>query len=299
VIVIDWLCPSWRSISVTGAEVKSREGGLGRVFAEERKQQILAALKRAPAIRAVDLGRTLGTSLASIRRDLADLERSGLLKRTHGGAISNDLVALEPSLAEKEDQYQAEKAAIGAAAASLVQPGDTIFLDAGSTTRHIARELHRHRNLTVVTNALSVASELASSDLEIILTGGQLRRGVLSQVGPIAEQAIASLHVDKLFLAANGIHLTKGITTPNIIEARTKRAMVDNAKEVFLVADHSKFGRVTLGRVCGVDRVHAVVTDAALPDRFVTAFAARGLRLHLARTSGARGAAPVLRVRRP
>jgi DeoR family fructose operon transcriptional repressor len=252
------------------------------VFAEERKQQILAALKRAPAIRAAELGLALGTSLASIRRDLADLERSGLLKRTHGGAISNDLVALEPSLAEKEDQYQAEKAAIGVTAASLVQPGDTIFLDAGSTTRQIARELRRHRNLTVVTNALSVATELAASDLEIILTGGQLRRGVLSQVGPIAEQAIAGLHVDKLFLAANGVDLAKGITTPNLIEARTKRTMVDSAREVILVADHSKFGRVTLGRVCGLERLDAIVTDEGLPHRFVAAFAARKLTLHVA-----------------
>jgi DeoR family fructose operon transcriptional repressor len=253
------------------------------VFAEERKQQILAALQRAPSIRAVDLGRSLSTSLASIRRDLADLERSGLLKRTHGGAVSNDLAAFEPSLAQKEDRFQAEKAAIAVRAASLVQPGDIIFLDAGSTTRQIAHELRMHRNLTVVTNALSVASELASSDLEVILTGGHLRRGVLSQVGPIADQAIAGLHVDKLFLAANGVDLAKGVTTPNIVEARTKRAMVDNANEVILVADHSKFGRVTFGRVCGLERLDAIVTDEGLPDRFAAALADRGLTLHVAR----------------
>jgi DeoR family fructose operon transcriptional repressor len=267
------------------------------VFAEERKQQILAALEQRPAIRAVELGRSLGTSVASIRRDLADLERSGLLKRTHGGAISNGLAAFEPSLAQKEDQYQPEKAAIAAAAAALVQPGDTIFLDAGSTTRQIARELRAQRNLTVVTNALSVASELAASDLEVILTGGQLRRGVLSQVGPIAEQAIAGLHVDKLFLAANGVHPVKGVTTPNLVEARTKRAMVDNAEEVILVADHSKFGRVTFGRVCGLDRIHAIITDDGLPARLSTAYAQRGLTLH--RAPAARAApTPLRRVRR-
>jgi DeoR family transcriptional regulator, fructose operon transcriptional repressor len=252
------------------------------VFAEERKQQILAALQRAPAIRAVDLGRELGTSLASIRRDLADLERSGLLKRTHGGAISNGLAALEPSLAQKEDQYQAEKAAIAVQAAVLVQQGQTIFLDAGSTTRQIARELRRHRDLTVVTNALSVASELATSDIEVILTGGHLRRGVLSQVGPIADQAIAAFHVDTLFLAANGVDLDRGVTTPNIIEARTKRAMVDHAREVILVADHSKFGQVTFGHVCGLERLTAIITDAGLPQRFVSAIEKRGLKLHIA-----------------
>jgi DeoR family fructose operon transcriptional repressor len=203
----------------------SREG-TSRVFAEERKQYILAALQRAPSIRAVDLGRCLSTSLASIRRDLADLERSGLLKRTHGGAVSKGLAAFEPSLVQREDRFQAEKAAIAVRAASLVQPGDTIFLDAGSTTREIARELRMLRNLTVVTNALSVASELGSTDLEIILTGGHLRRGVLSQIGPIADQAIAGLHVDELFLAATGVDLAKGVTTPNIGEARTKRPNV-------------------------------------------------------------------------
>jgi DeoR family transcriptional regulator, fructose operon transcriptional repressor len=252
------------------------------MFAEERKQQILAVLERTPAIRAAELGRTLGTSLASIRRDLADLDRSGLLKRTHGGAVSNHLAAFEPSLAQKEDQYQAEKAAIAAQAASLVQDGDTIFLDAGSTTRQIARELRRRRNLTVVTNSLSVASELASSGLVVILTGGHLRRGVLSQVGPIAEQAIAGLYVDRLFLAANGVDLVKGVTTPNIIEARTKRTMVDHAREVILVADHSKFGLVTFAHVCGLERLDAIITDEGVPDRFATAIAERGLKLHVA-----------------
>jgi DeoR family transcriptional regulator, fructose operon transcriptional repressor len=264
-------------------KVKSQTSKAG-MLAEERKRQILSALQRVPAIRAADLGRVLHTSPASIRRDLSDLDRSGLLRRTHGGALSNSLAASEPSLAQKEDQYQMEKAAVAALAASLVEPGDTIFLDSGSTTRQIARELRHHRNITVVTNALNVASELASSDLEVILTGGHLRRGVLSQVGPIAEQAIAGLHVDKLFLAANGVDLVKGVTTPNIGEARTKRAMVDNATEVILVADHSKFGRVTFGRVCGFERVHTVITDDRLPERFATAIAERGLKLHVART---------------
>lgn len=257
----------------------------GHVFAEERKQQILATLQRTPAVRVVDLGRALRVSVASIRRDLADLERSGLLKRTHGGAVSNHVAAFEPSLVEKEDQYRAEKAAIAELAVSFVQRGDTIFLDAGSTTRQIARELRHQRNLTVVTNALNIASELASSDLEVILTGGQLRRGVLSQVGPIAEQAIAGLHVDTLFLAANGVDLEKGVTTPNLLEAQIKRLMVESARSVILVVDHTKFGRITFGRICGLERISAIITDDGLPDRFATAIAERGLKLHVARLS--------------
>jgi DeoR family transcriptional regulator, fructose operon transcriptional repressor len=260
------------------------------MFGEERKQRILTALRRTPAVRVAELSRALGVSTASIRRDLADLERAGLLKRAHGGAISNGLAVSELSLAEKEDRYHAEKSAIGVMAARLIDAGDTIFLDSGSTTREIARELRHRRGVTVVTNALNIGSELAASDVELILTGGQLRRGILSQVGPIAERAIAGLHVDKLFLAANGIDLDKGVTTPNLAEAQTKRAMVERAGEVFLVADHSKFGRVTFGQICDLARIHAVITDDGLPDRMATAIAKRGVKLHL--VSARRSAKP-------
>jgi DeoR family fructose operon transcriptional repressor len=252
------------------------------MFAEQRKQRILLALQRRQAVSVLDLGRALRASPASIRRDLADLERAGLLKRTHGGAVSAHVAAVEPSLAEKEDRYQEQKAAIAAVAASFVKEGDTILLDAGSTTRQIARELRERRRITIVTNALNIAWELASSDVEIVLTGGQLRRNVLSQVGPLAEQALGMLHVDKLFLAANGVDLEKGVTTPNLIEARTKQAMVASATEVILVVDHSKFGVVTFGRICPIERLHHLITDAAVPPSTVQALEQRGVRVHLA-----------------
>ena len=252
------------------------------MFAEERKQQILAVLHRTQAVRVEDLGRALSASPASIRRDLTDLERAGLLRRTHGGAVSARMAGLEPSVIEKEDQHRPEKAAIAALAASFVQQGDTIFLDAGSTTRQIACELRERRGITVATNALNIAWELASSELEVVLTGGQLRRGILSQVGPLAEQTIAALHVDRLFLAANGVDLEKGVTTPSLIEAQTKRAMVARATEVVLVADHSKFARVSFGHICGLERLHAVITDDGLPSDVVRAIEQLGVRVHLA-----------------
>jgi DeoR family fructose operon transcriptional repressor len=252
------------------------------MFAEQRKQRILKALERSQAVSVLDLGRALRASPASIRRDLVDLERAGLLKRTHGGAVSAQLATLEPSLAEKEDRYQAQKAAIAAVAAGFVKEGDTILLDAGSTTRQIARELRERRGITIVTNALNIAWELASSHMEIVLTGGQLRPNVLSQVGPLAEQALGVLQVDKLFLAANGVDLDKGVTTPNLIEARTKQAMVASASEVILVVDHSKFGVVAFGRICPIERLHHLVTDAAVPPAMVHALEKRGVKVHLA-----------------
>jgi DeoR family fructose operon transcriptional repressor len=262
------------------------------VFAEERKQQILTALQRSPAVRVADLGRSLGVSVTSVRRDLADLQRSGLLKRTHGGAISNGPAMAELSLAAKEDRYHREKAAIALMAAGLIETGDTIFLDSGSTTREIALQLRHRRGVTVVTNGLNIAWELASSDVDLVLTGGQMRRGILSQVGPIADRSIRGLHVDKLFLAANGVDLEKGITTPNLVEAQTKRAMVESAGKVFLVADHSKFGCVTFGHICGLDLVHAVITDDAVSSEIANLIEQRGITVHRAavRTSAHAGA---------
>lgn len=254
------------------------------MFAEERKQRILATLHQKPAVRVTELGRELRVSTASIRRDLADLERTGLLKRTHGGAISGRVAAIEPSLAEKEDQYQAEKMAIARLAVTFVDQGDTIFLDSGSTTRHIARELRHRHGITVVTNALNIAWELASSDLQLVVIGGQVRRGILSHVGPLADQAIVALHVDKLFLAANGVDLEKGVTTPNLLEGQTKRAMVERASEVILVADHSKFGRVTFSRICGLDRIQRVISDDRLSASLTTALTSLGVKVHLAPT---------------
>jgi DeoR family transcriptional regulator, fructose operon transcriptional repressor len=251
------------------------------MFAEERKQRILGAIQRDRSVRVDELGRVLRASPASIRRDLAELERAGLLRRTHGGAIGANVTALEPSLAQKEDQYQAEKLAIARVAASFVRDGDTICLDSGSTTRQLAREL-RHRRITVVTNALNIAWELAASECEVVLTGGHLRRGILSQVGPIAEQALKGLHVDKLFLAANGVDLTKGVTTPNLIEAQTKQAMVKAASEVLLLVDRSKFGRVTFARICPLDSIHQLITDEGAPAAVLRAIDQLGVRVHLA-----------------
>lgn len=251
------------------------------MFAEERKQKILAILQRSPAVRVDDLGRTLNVSVASVRRDLADLERSGFLKRTHGGAVSNRLAGFELPLADKKDRHQPEKSAIAALAAGLVRTGDTILLDSGSTTREIALELRHRSGLTIVTNALNIGWDLAASDVDLIITGGQLRPGILSQVGPIAERVIAGLRVDKLFLGANGIDLEKGITTPNLTEAQTKRAMIDSAAEVILVADHTKFGRITFGHICDLGRVHTIITDEGVPQRIAEAIEQRGVKLHV------------------
>ena len=252
------------------------------MFAEERKQRILEALERDQAVKVSELSTLLQVSEASIRRDLQELEESELLKRTHGGAIANYTAAFELPLAEKEDRYKAEKTSIARAAVGLIQEGDTVILDSGSTTLQIARQLKQRRNITVVTNSLHIALELAASNLEVVLMGGSLRQKILSLVGPITESALAGLHVDKLFLATNGIDLEKGLTTPNLIEAQTKKAMLNSAKEVIVVADRSKFGCTAFSHICGLGRMNYLITDESPPAPFLSALEERGVKVLIA-----------------
>jgi DeoR family transcriptional regulator, fructose operon transcriptional repressor len=252
------------------------------MFAEERKQRILEYLSMGHSVKVANLRSLLSASDASIRRDLKALQSAGLLKRTHGGAVAGNTAAFEPSAAEKEDQFRMEKMAIASAAVRLVQDGDTIMLDAGSTTLQLARLLKNRRNITVVTNAINVAQELATGQAEVTLIGGSFRRLTLSLVGPIAESALSGLYVDKLFLATNGLDLEKGLTTPNLLESQVKRAMVESAREIILLTDHSKFGRVTFSQICPLNRIHCVITNAAAPADFVAALQSRGLKVLIA-----------------
>lgn len=236
--------------------------------------------RRAVTVR--ELSAQLRASDASIRRDLVGLERAGLLRRTHGGAVSNEMAAFEFTLAEKEDQHRSAKSAIAAAAMQLIEENTTILLDAGSTTLQIARQLKTRRNINVVTNAVNIGSELAGERIEVVLTGGALRPRTMAMVGPLTENALAELHVDKLFLGANGIDLEKGVTTPNLVEAEAKKAMLRSAKEIVLVADSSKIGRVTFARICRFDRVHRLITDEGAPRQFLDAVAKEGVQVTVA-----------------
>jgi len=262
-------------LSQTIGESKGSE----KLFAEQRKRRILEVLTQGQSVRVADLCLLLQASPASVRRDLKELQTAGLLTRTHGGAVNNGTAAFEPSLAEKEDRLRAEKKAIASVAVQLIQDGDTVMLDAGSTTLEIARLLRQTRGITVLTNALNIALELVSGNIEVLVTGGILRQKTQSLVGPITENVLASLHVDKLFLATNGLDLKRGLTTPNVIEAQSKQAMIDGAREVIVVADHSKFGRVAFSQICPFNKVHYLITDAAAPAEFVRAVVRNGVKV--------------------
>jgi DeoR family transcriptional regulator, aga operon transcriptional repressor len=234
---------------------------------EERRQHILAIAQSEGRVRVRDLSKALGISQITIRKDLDHLQAKGLLQRSHGGALPAQPGALfDPSLQEKEKSHHYEKERIGAAAADMVKEGQCVMLDSGTTTTAVAHALKRFSHLTVITNAVNIAAELTGTNFEVILTGGILRKNSFSLVGPLAEDMLAEMHADILFLGVDGFDLEIGLTTPNLLESRVNRAMVNGAAKVVAVCDSTKFDRRSLSRIVAVSGVHHVITDTGLSE---------------------------------
>lgn len=249
------------------------------LFEEERKRHIADYVHQQGRASVQELANHFQVSESTVRRDLRDLEEQELLRRTHGGAVAvmqNDNV--EPSFLEKEDRFHQQKLDIARAALSFIREGDTIMLDSGTTTYHLAKLLKSFQRLTVVTNSVMVAQELANEkSIELLLTGGTLRPETLAMVGPFAERAIGSVHVDKLFLATNGIDSKAGLSTPNLIEAATKKRMIRSAEQVILLADHSKFGRVSFSRFGDAEEITTLITDSLVSPDVLQSFEEIGI----------------------
>ncbi len=205
----------------------------------------------------------------TIRRDLQELEKQGLLRRVHGGAISKPSLFTGLALSEKEKIRTAEKERIARYAAGLVQRGDVVLIDSGSTTLRLARYLKNQEGLTVVTNSLHVASELAQSRNKVILTGGEMEPDSMALIGPLADQTLSSVAVNKLFMGIDSIDLENGLTTPQFSEARTLRAMMKAASARILLADSSKFGRKCLAVVDKIGALDKIITDSGLDEGLV------------------------------
>ncbi|MFZ5815962.1 MAG: DeoR/GlpR family DNA-binding transcription regulator [Bacillota bacterium] len=257
------------------------------MFPEERRRVILERMKSGIAVKVSALSAEFGVSESTIRRDLRELEESGLLERTHGGALPAESTLAEPTFAEKTDQQLAEKRAIGAMAAGLVRDGDSVILDAGTTTLEIARALRDRRNLTVVTNAFHIAAELADSDgIHVIVTGGSVKGNTLALVGPVAERSLEEVHVDWAFVGTNGIDLEGGLTTPTQAEASVKRRMIRAARQAVVVADSSKVGKVAFATIAPLGDLYALITDHGADPNFVSELITRGMRVMLADRAG-------------
>jgi DeoR/GlpR family transcriptional regulator of sugar metabolism len=235
------------------------------MLSEQRHQAILELLNREGSITVAHLVNRFDVSDMTVRRDLELLARKGLLRRVHGGAVSARGRSFEPAYLLRSASHQEEKARIGQAAAALVEDGDSIALDVGTTTLEVARRLVGRRNLTIITPSFHIASLLAEQpDIRIILTGGIVRPGELSLVGELAQRALQDFFVDKLFLGIGGLHLEAGLTEFNLEDALVKKAMLGRAKETIVVADATKFGRVAFAAVGPLQTVKRIVTDSLI-----------------------------------
>jgi DeoR family transcriptional regulator of aga operon len=250
---------------------------------EERRRAILDLMQHDGRVLVADLAEQFQTSQVTIRKDLEILHVRGLVHRTHGGALPTRQGALEdPTLREKEKLYRKEKRSIATAAARLVAEGQVVILDSGTTTTEIARALRNFKNLTIVTNAVNIAAELANSSLEIILTGGTVRKNSFSLVGPIAEETLRRLSADILFLGVDGFDVQYGLSTPNLQEAKVNRVMVEIAKRTVATCDSSKFGRRSLSLIVEPSALHHVITDHGIRKADMKALKRAGIEVTLA-----------------
>lgn len=253
------------------------------MFPEERQRRILERMRQGEVVKVAALSAEFGVSEATIRRDLRELEQSGLLERTHGGALPAGGTLEEPAFAEKTALHPAEKQAIARVAAGLVQDGESVILDAGTTTLALARLLRPRRQLTVVTNSMMIAAELSDAPgLHVIVTGGTVRGNTLALVGPTAERTLGEINADRVFLGTNGLDLDRGLTTPTQAEAAVKQRMIAAARQVVVVADHTKIGRVAFATIAPLTSAHLLITDAQADPAALRQFRARGLAVHVA-----------------
>jgi DeoR family transcriptional regulator of aga operon len=252
------------------------------MLVEERRQHILVLMQRDGRVLVDELSASLGISSVTIRKDLADLQNRGDLRRTHGGALLPGARAPMGSLLQQEkEKYSAEIERIATAASDLVEEGQCVLLDSGRVTSVMARKLKRHSRLTVITNALNIAGELCGTNFEVLVTGGSLRENSSSLVGPVAEDMLRDLHVDTLFLGVDGFDLEFGLTTADLLVSRVRRAMVKAASNVVTVCDSTKFGLRSFSKIADASEVHHVITDSNLDLEVADKLRNRNIRVTL------------------
>jgi DeoR family transcriptional regulator of aga operon len=248
-----------------------------------RRATILQLLSDQGSVQVADLVEQMGVSAVTIRNDLSALEAQGLATRSHGGAVLARTPPPEQTIRQKDALNHEQKERIGALAATLVQAGDNIIIDSGTTTISLARQLRTASEVTVMTNGLNIAWELADAPgVDLILTGGLLRKQSLSFQGTQAEASLQAYNFDKLFLGVDGFDLQFGVTTHHEAEASLNFRMVERAKKIVVLTDASKFGRVSLHRIVLLERVHTVITDAAISPEYRDGLARLGIELLIA-----------------
>jgi DeoR family fructose operon transcriptional repressor len=228
----------------------------------ERIQEYLTLHKIAPSS---ELSSLLSVSEATVRRDLEWMENEGILFRTHGGAILSQHLQLEPEYTQRAKRQVEEKRAIGLLAASLIEDGDIVFVNSGTTTTQLIRQIRINANITVVTNNLTAALEIGESNLELILVGGVFQPKSNSVAGRFAYENLSQIYADKAFIGIDGITVKHGYTVPSNSEAEVIRLMIERTKEpITVVADHTKWGTVSNFEVAQINEVSLLITDHQL-----------------------------------
>jgi len=251
-----------------------------RLLAEQRRRKILDLLEQKGQITVRDLVERFDVSAVTARADLDALASNGSAVRSHGGAVRQMEANQDYPLRFKETLHRGEKIKIGRAAAELVHPNEVIILDSGTTTAEVARHLkvRKIQPVTIITNALNIASDLLDAQgLSVIMIGGLMRPISCSFVGPQAENMLKEFHADRLFLAVDGFDLEIGASTPDVFEAQLNGVMMRMAKEVNVVADSSKLGRRSVSRIGPLEKVHRLITDSRAPAEFVEALRKKGV----------------------
>jgi DeoR family transcriptional regulator of aga operon len=254
-----------------------------RLLAEERRRQILKVLDQNGRITVEEVAQRFGVSYVTARADLDALAEIGSLIRSHGGGIK-PLAPPEHPLRARESMRRDEKIRIAEAAMQLIRPYQTVILCSGSTLAELASQIGKNRaeQITVITHALNIASQLAGlPNLNLVMIGGIIRQSSTAAVGPHAEQMFHSLHADHCFMSTVGLDADLGITTLDIMEAHLNLRMIQNAAQVTVLADSSKFGHRSLSLISDFRTVHRVITDAAAPAAQVEKLRTRGVEVVL------------------
>lgn len=255
-----------------------------RLLVGERRRLIVEHVEEHGRATVEELSKRFGISAVTIRADLETLANASAIVRSHGGALPVMPVSHDLPLMVKETRHQAQKQRIAQAAVAMIHDGETVILDSGTTTMEIARQIRQRKfaSLTVITNALNIALELSGQPtLRVMMLGGMLRQTSYSLVGPDAEQALAKLSADRLFLGVDGLDPDVGVTTPDPMESALNALMIRVARQTVAVLDASKLGQRSLSVIASIQQLQRVITDRAAPAEIVEALRGAGVQVDL------------------
>jgi len=257
------------------------------MLAVERRRRIAEIIRSRGVVAVAEMAEALGASEITLRRDLRVMAGQGLLMRTHGGAVLPAGLAHEPTYSEKPHKAAEEKAAIARLAVSMVRAGDSIVLGPGTTTLALAHLLVDFPELTVVTNSLLVAQALMPAGrVEVIITGGTLRRSIHALVGPAAEESLRSLRASQAFISGNGLTAERGLSTPSPLVAAADRALAAAAQQIVVLADNTKVGLETMCQTVPLHQIATLITDDAADQQQLAAIHAAGVEVRVAHVGG-------------